>query len=669
MRLWVVVCVGAVLAGAITPAAGGTSAAPASYLNVVAHQDDDVLFLNPDLRNSIAARRPNTTVFLTAGEAFQRDGAGRPDDPPLASCRDDQDVDREDYARCRQLGARAANARMAGVADSWTQVKIRLDTPEGPYWAEEHALTARPDIRLVFLNLPEWADTTDDASRPCAGTPELRGASLNRLWDGERGTCSMVPSGTVLWADDVRNPVRDKDHLVHLLQALYQRYRPTVVRTQDPDPDPRHQNPDWLHDHNDHVIGARFAAEAARGHGRVLRVVPYRNYNIQESPVNLDARTRAEKAGDFAAYDLWDAWSDPVDHYTNWPQRMIHRDTTGTHWVGRNQDGRLQAFSVQGERLATWWQTPSGWSSTTVATPGPLAAGLAVTETGDGRIQVVGRRVDTHEIVTTAQRAPNAAFGAWVSLGSPNPGSAQVGTPVAARGADGLVRVFVKNAGGGLSHQTQRPGGRFPAVWQDAFGTGLQDGLAVGVGPSGGPEVFGFAVSDRTGRLLHWSGTPLTLRPDPAGPQPSGPPSVARTRDGRLDVFYRLAGERGGAVGRTWQLADGSWTAVRDDLGGPGGVGAPAVVDAPTVADARVLVFTTNRGGGVSTTRQAADGGYATPWTDLGGFLVGQPAAATDRTGRVVVFTLDDNGGLTVRRQHAAGGRSGFENRVTLPAP
>ncbi|RKT55951.1 PIG-L family deacetylase [Saccharothrix australiensis] len=673
MRIGVALSVVTLLLGALSPPA--VAAAPAAaYLNVVAHQDDDVLFMNPDVRNSIAARRPNTTVFLTAGEAFRQVGPGRPGDPPLAACRDDLTLDREDYARCRQLGARAAYARMAGVADAWTQAKSAVDTPAGRYWLEVHALTARPELRLVFLNIPEWGDGSDDAARPCAGTPRLHGASLYHLWFDQRGTCSMVPSGTVLWRDDVRNALPDRAFLVAVLRALYERYQPTVIRTQDPDPDPRYQDPAWLHDHSDHVIGARFAHEAARGYagpgGRAaVRIVSHRNYNIATSPVNLDAGQRAEKAADYAAYDLWDAHSDDTGGYATWPQRMIHRHTTGTTWAGRNRDGRLQAFAVQGGRLATWWQSAGGWSSTTLATPGPLAPGVSVEQDRDGRLHVFARRLDTHEVITLAQQAPDAGFGDWRGLGSPNTGAAaaQVGTPVAKRGADGVLRVFVKNGGGGLSVRT-------PDGWQDAGGTGLQDGLAVGVDRAGGTDVFGFAVVDGVGRVRHWSAGPggaFALRPDLAGFEPSGPPSVALNEDGRQDVFYRLAGDRAARVGHTWQLPDGTWTSAREDISSQGGVGAPAVVDAPEgVADSRVVVFTTNRGGGVSTTRQVApNASYGTRWADLGGFLVGQPAALTDPAGRVVLFALDDRGGLLVRRQRAAGGTAGFDDWVAPGLP
>src|SRR4051812_27265299 len=67
-------------------------------MNIVAHEDDDLLFLSPDLIHDVQAGRCVRTVFVTAG-AF-----------PGAT----------DYGGQREAGSRAANALMAGVANSWT---------------------------------------------------------------------------------------------------------------------------------------------------------------------------------------------------------------------------------------------------------------------------------------------------------------------------------------------------------------------------------------------------------------------------------------------------------------------------------------------------------------------------------------------------------------------
>ncbi|MFC6087924.1 PIG-L family deacetylase [Saccharothrix lopnurensis] len=680
------------------PNSSRTTAPTASYVNVVAHQDDDILFLNPDLANSIAAGRPNTTIYLTAGEATRPLGSGRPDDPPFDECGSRGDLDREDYARCRQLGIRAAYAHMADVADEWTEDLLTADIGDTSFTVEVHTLVDHPDLRLVFLDLPEWGNLSDDVTVPEdeGHTPTHRGASLYHLWSNERGARTIVPSGSLLYDSDTRNWFPDRDHLISLLRHLFAWLRPTVVRTQDPDPDPRHEDPAWLHDHSDHVSGARFATEAAFGYdgpdGRpVARVVPYRCYNIQHSQVNLDAGRRADKAATFSAYEGWDTDSALEGIYAAWTQRMVYRHTTGTTWAGLNEDGRPQVFAAQGNRLVTWWRKASGQWSGPLAykVPGPLAPGVSVTTNEDGRLQVFARRLDDHEIVTTWQVAVNGAFAGWAGLGNPNGGTdlaAQVGTPVAKLTADGRIRVFVKNGGGGLSVLAQaEPDGAFEDSWQDAAGSGLQDGLAVGLDRSGGVDVFGYAVQDGVGRIRHWSAPPpdedgpvgpFAPRPDLVSFESSGPPSLATTCDGEQDVFYRLAandsGDLAGWVGHTRQLPDGGWTALGETTSGHGGVGQPAVADAPGPLreDGRIAVFTTNRGGGVSATRLTAPDEEPEPeWADLGGFIIGQPAALVDQEGRIAVFGLTDDGGVVVREQSEAGRSAPFDEWTALPAP
>lgn len=63
-------------------------------MNVVAHQDDDLLFRSPDLLHDVQAHRCVRAVFVTAGDAG-RDSA---------------------YWTGRETGARAAYAQMTAAA-------------------------------------------------------------------------------------------------------------------------------------------------------------------------------------------------------------------------------------------------------------------------------------------------------------------------------------------------------------------------------------------------------------------------------------------------------------------------------------------------------------------------------------------------------------------------
>ena len=68
-------------------------------LTIVAHEDDDLIFISPDLLHAIKAGATVRTVYVTAG-----------DDGMSAS-----------YWMARERGPMAAYALMAGTANSWTQ--------------------------------------------------------------------------------------------------------------------------------------------------------------------------------------------------------------------------------------------------------------------------------------------------------------------------------------------------------------------------------------------------------------------------------------------------------------------------------------------------------------------------------------------------------------------
>src|SRR5688572_26709823 len=69
-------------------------------VNVVAHPDDDLFFMNPDIYQTIRAGLPTATVYITASEIS---GAGN---TPAQK------------AKSLQRGVQDAYARMAGVPDA-----------------------------------------------------------------------------------------------------------------------------------------------------------------------------------------------------------------------------------------------------------------------------------------------------------------------------------------------------------------------------------------------------------------------------------------------------------------------------------------------------------------------------------------------------------------------
>lgn len=240
------------------------------FLQVVAHPDDDLLFMSPDLFGAVGAGRPSVTVYLTAGE-------GR------AGLDDDRDPRR--YAFKRASGVRAAYAYLAGVRDVWStsyvqagQVQVRVDT-----------LFERPDIQLVFAGLPDGGDPRAAGGRD----------ALTRMWAD--GAC--VPR-----FNDGPGCLR-RGEVVGMLRALYARFRPTVLRTLDPGS---------ATDHPDHVASARFALAA----GGALEVRSYSGYPISQRPPNLAPQVRALKRQVFEVYRRHDYRAALGWHYRSWLERM-----------------------------------------------------------------------------------------------------------------------------------------------------------------------------------------------------------------------------------------------------------------------------------------------------------------------------------------------------------
>jgi LmbE family N-acetylglucosaminyl deacetylase len=573
--------------------------------SVVAHEDDDLLFLSPDLAGWVAAGLPAQTVYVTAGEY---NGAGRT---------------REEYAAARQAGVRAAYAAMAGVPDDWA---IGTMTVAGRL-VEVDTLTAAPHVRLVFLCLPDGGD-----SRQPGALPALLAGSLDTAH-------TVVPTGSPVGASLAYTRADLLDTLAALLAAL----QPSVLRHQDPLPDTRRRA-----DHADHTAVAGFIATAARAYRPAtghVQVIPYRDYDIATSAANLRPAEAAAKAAVFAAYQAFDRLAEDLD----WTTSMYHRWPVGVSWVGA-----AELFAVVDGELQRWFRTGGRWRGPVGLGGGPLAGHVAVGPNADGREQVFGLRTDTHEIVTSWQTRPDLAWSAWLSLGLPGgAGTTLTGVPTAARHADGRLAVWCRNHAGGVSTRAQQaPNGRF-AGWSGlAGGTGLAaDELDVTANADGRLEVF---AATGTG-LAHWyqhlpNGPFLVDQALPAS-VPASAPTCGVHADGRLEVFYRNPGD-GHLHASVQRLVNGGWSPAIADLGGAG-YGQPAVVRG---RDGRLLLCGRTLAGALEICRQTAPNAGFGPWTPLPGRTFGQPAAALEPDGTISIFTLGPAGRPLNHRETRPGG-------------
>ncbi|WP_433174158.1 PIG-L family deacetylase [Actinoallomurus sp. CA-150999] len=460
-------CVGLLgIASPVRAAQGQTLAARTGFVQVVAHPDDDLLFMSPDLAQDIRRGEGVTTVVLTAGEGH----AGIKDHyNPHA------------YVAQRRQGLHSAYAAMAGVRDGWRVETVR----SGRVKIEVHTLTARPDIHLAFLSLPDGRDP-----RPRIG----RRATAQLLADHRSVKCAA----TVTPKHSPYAHCYTHADVVHALVTLFQRYRPTVVRTQDPAPDRR-----YTADHTDHVAAAGFATEAVHSSKQPLVQVDYRDYNLTDTPVNLGKADRTAKERYFADYRAHDYRINPeAKNFASWQERMRYRWPRGASWTTRAGNGRLQAFVVLSGRLYTWWQTPTGWAGPASLGGSDLDPSLT---TADG--QVFARKGGA--LVAVRPRYAGGRWTAtWTSLG------AATGTPVAVSGNNGGNAVFVRNAKGGVSVKCQAANGSWTPSWQELRGPAARAVQRRAAAPS--------SPTPRT--------TAPTTPPSSGSPSPSATPSASPSR-------------------------------------------------------------------------------------------------------------------------------------------
>lgn len=243
--------------------------ASGSTMIVVAHQDDDVTFLNPDQSADIAAGKCVRVVYVTAGDGGEA----------------------LDHWAPREQAAKRAHEVMAGVSEAPTvdgslQVLGRT--------LAHRTLAGAPQIDMVFMRLPEGKPNG-------AGFDRNAGESLARLASGEITTISTTPDAAT---DGLAAAATyTKAELTDTLLGLMEQFRPDKLRVQNFDA--AASAPD---DHADHVAGARLAAAAAETYAQNNDLaldgllVGYRGEDVADYAQNVSGTTLQATLASFAAY-------------------------------------------------------------------------------------------------------------------------------------------------------------------------------------------------------------------------------------------------------------------------------------------------------------------------------------------------------------------------------
>ncbi|MFG2622424.1 PIG-L family deacetylase [Streptomyces sp. NPDC048507] len=516
--------------------AGGPAAAlpvsttAGSVVQIVAHPDDDLFFMNPDLSRSLLAGLPLTTAYLTSGEADGRNEAhgGEARDPA-------QPADRARYAEARQNGIRSAYAQMAtgDRTSAWTRTVIPT---AGGGQAELDVLVARPQVHLVWLQLRE-------ARSPAGENPD----SLRGLWNGAIPALgAQLTTGTPVGQAFTYT----RDQLVRSIAGILERYRPTTIRMQDPTPN-RYEDTGKYTDHQDHMYGARFVQAATAQYAQDVTDRPrfcvqnYLGYHNGTLPHALDPQTAATKIGFLRTY----AWQDRTDYCgspsgcgdrkvagsptgRNWAQSLRYARADTTSWLAEGTPGRLWAFAALDGRMAVWSRDPAGaWTGPALLPGTGIDSGACAARLPDGRITVLATRTVLgsrpadyrREVVYAVQSAPDGPFGPWQSLGTPEPGdeggTSAISAPVAVADADGRLTVYLRDTRRTLRARVQQPSGAC-ADWERLGGGDLQSDPVALTDAAGRRHVY--ATTTRS--VLAWT------QPAPdaplAGPFPTALPAT-----------------------------------------------------------------------------------------------------------------------------------------------
>ncbi|WP_417210020.1 PIG-L family deacetylase [Antarctobacter sp.] len=256
----------------ISPAMAGGDMA------IVAHPDDDLLFMNPHVAETIADGGPMTTVYLTSGDAG--DDAG--------------------YWEAREMGAKAAYAQMAGADPAdWVDETVTLDVDGVAWEVQSSYLADDPQVRLYFLRTPDGIDG--------GGTDTYGFGSLERLLEGEADRITTVDGLTTYTTED----------LTKVLGAIMTRHMPDDILLQDDTSEI---------EHSDHVHTTELAEAALPLYGEDVTVTHFTGYISWAGEENLTPDEVALVTGVFetyAAYDplVTDETGALREPYTDWVLR------------------------------------------------------------------------------------------------------------------------------------------------------------------------------------------------------------------------------------------------------------------------------------------------------------------------------------------------------------
>ncbi|MEU6038199.1 ricin-type beta-trefoil lectin domain protein [Actinomadura sp. NPDC047616] len=309
----------------------------------MAHQDDDLLSLNPAIRDLIRAGCPVSTVYLTAGDGER--GA--------------------DFVANRENGVREAYAAMAGARNHWSPRPVQV----GDRTLRSYRLLRR-EVRLTFMELPDGRPAGD------------RHPSLLGLFTGAVSQIGPLNGARAY----------NEAELLATLDQLVVRWNIGRILTLDPD-NTRFGYDGWRTggvDHSDHGVTARYFRKVA--YRRALPVRTYLGYTMSKYTPNLTGGDTTDKTRFAKLYHKYELCGttrclDPPEpptlpeDYSNWVARQYptaHRPPNAGEIVSHIGDratdrehpelcldadhatGRVRTLPCDGTSSQQWTLLPTG---------------------------------------------------------------------------------------------------------------------------------------------------------------------------------------------------------------------------------------------------------------------------------------------------------------------
>lgn len=242
-----------------------TSCSESTVMNIVAHEDGDLLFMSPDLLHSLKAGDCVRSIYVTAGDA----GYGG------------------FYWLSREQGAEAAYSAMLGSSAIWIQRIVNLGD-------HEFVTIANPkgnaNVSLIFMHLP-------DGNLKGQGFSTTHYESLERLETGKLTTIHAVDNESTYTSAQ----------LITALTLLMHSYQPTEIRTQ------ANFVSSVFPDHSDHMAVGHFTQLAYHQYETqqfanevTVPLKFYIGYPIHQMPENVSGEDLSEKEAAFLAYAKFD---------------------------------------------------------------------------------------------------------------------------------------------------------------------------------------------------------------------------------------------------------------------------------------------------------------------------------------------------------------------------